>query len=518
MRYQDIKWEDEDSDFGSESNSPSTKKNPVEDISFADLLQQEKTSDDELDLRVGRQVTGVISVISPTSDIVLIELDPQHTGVMDKNQIVNEEGQLQYQVGDSIKAYVAAATADEIQLTLRMAASKVALDDLHAAKNSQLPIRGKVTAENKGGFEVTIMGKRCFCPVSQMDTRFVANKLEFMGRELDFLIEKIEEGGRNIVVSRSKLLKREAEQKIEELIARQDQEIILDGSVVDVRDYGAFVDIGGFEGFLHVSEMSYSRVNRAGEFLQKGDKVRVKLLKIEMTADGKRRISLSMKAIQEDPWATIRDSVEVAKSYKGKVMRLETFGAFVQILPGIEGLIHVSEMSWEKRVNHPQEILKVGDEVQVRVLDINDAQQKLSLSLKNVEEDPWRNADEKYAPGTQVTGTVQSLKGFGAFVQLAPGVVGLLPTEILKKAYGESFKKKASPPQEITVIVRELQLGEKKILLSLPNVEDDGDDIKAYHEYMQNQDEKVEKQKQQNTPRGTFGALLAQSLEKAKKS
>ena len=175
-------------------------------------------------------------------------------------------------------------------------------------------------------------------------------------------------------------------------------------------------------------------------------------------------------------------------------------------------------MSWEKRINHPQEILKVGDEVQVRVLDINDAQNKLSLSLKNVDEDPWRLAEERYAVGTQVTGTVQSLKGFGAFVQLAPGVVGLLPTEILKKAYGESFKKKASPPQEITVVVRELQLADKKILFSLPNIENDDDDIQAYHEYMQNQDDKVEKQKQQNTPRGTFGALLAQSLEKAKKS
>lgn len=526
MRYQDIKWEDEDSDFGSEtSNKKNSRKQldspaaaqQVDDSSFADLLNQESQSLPELDLRVGKQVTGQISVISSNSDTVLIELDPQHTAVMDKNQILNEAGELLYRVGDSIKAYVASTNGDEIHLSLRMATSKMAMEDLYTAKNNQLPVKGKVTGENKGGFEVTILGKRCFCPVSQIDSRFVANKLEFLGRELEFLIEKIEEGGRNIVVSRSKLLRREAEQKIEELEARQDQEIILDGTVSDVRDYGAFVDVGGFEGFLHVSEMSYSRVNRASEFLQKGDKIRVKLIKIETTADGKKRISVSMKAIQEDPWSSVRAYLEVGKSYTGKVTRLETFGAFVQVLPGLEGLIHISEMSWEKRVHHPEEILKVGDEVQVRVLDIQDAQQKLSLTLKNVEEDPWRLAGERFAVGTLASGQVQSLKGYGAFVQLAPGVVGLLPTEILKKAYGESYKKKASPPQEINIVVRELDLANKKILLSLPEVKDDSDDIQAYHEYMQNQEEKNEKKKQEQSPRGTFGALLAQSLEKAKK-
>ncbi len=510
MRYQDIKWEDDDSDFDKKGE----KK--AEELSFADLLQQESADIEELDIRVGRQVTGVISVISSTSDNVLIELDAQHTGVMDKNQIVNEEGELQYRVGDSIKAYVVSTSGDEIHLSLRMSQSKMALDDLYAARQNQLPVLGKVVGENKGGFEVTIMGKKAFCPVSQIDSRFVTNKLEFLGKEYVFLIEKIEEGGRNIVVSRAKLLKREAEEKIKELEARQDQEIILDGTVSDVRDYGAFVDIGGFEGFLHVSEMSYTRVSRAQEFLQKGDKVRVKVLKIETTAEGKRRISLSMKAIQEDPWSTAEQDLERGKSYNGKVMRLETFGAFVQVLPGIEGLIHVSEMAWDKRVNHPQEILKVGDTVSVRILDIQPATQKVSLSLKNVEEDPWLHLEERFPLQSTATGTVQSLKGFGAFVQLVPGVVGLLPVEILKKAYGESYKKKASPPQELTVVIRELDLAGKKILLSLPDIKDDNEDIQAYHEYMQSQE--TTKKKEQPAPTGSFGALLAKSLEKAKKS
>jgi small subunit ribosomal protein S1 len=508
MRYQDIQWEDEDSGFD-DKKKPSADK----EASFEELLAQDTDSNSsEIEIRVGRQVSGTVTSISQHSDTVLIALDALHTAVMDKNQIVDENGEFRYHVGDKITAYVTSKTEDEILLSLRMGQSKNPLEDLLMARNSQLPVKGKVTGENKGGFEVTVMGKRAFCPVSQMDSRFVANKAEYMGKEFDFLIEKVEEGGRNVVVSRSKLLKKESEGKINELQARLDREVIMDGEVREVKDFGAFVDLGGFDGFLHVSEISYARINRAGEFLSKGDKVRVKVLRIESTDDGKKRISLSMKAIQEDPWAAIGAKYETGKSYGGTVSRLETFGAFVALEPGVEGLIHISEMSWEKRVHHPSDVLKVGDTVNVRILDIRPAEQKLSLSLKNIEEDPWASAEAKYAAGTQFNGTVQSLKGFGAFVEIAPGVVGLVPTEILKKAHGESYKKKASPPQELNVVVRELNLAERKILLSLPEIKDDSDDIAAYHEYMQSQDSKTSAKAAAPQNRGTFGDLLAAKL------
>ena len=513
MRNQDIKWEEEDSTLNQGSLSPSQQA--AEELSFADLLKQDKSP--EVEIRRGSQVTGIISVISATSDNVLVELDAQHTGVMDKNQLLDDKGEQKYQVGDKITAYVSSTTADEIHLSLHLASGKQSFDDLLTARNLQLPVKGKVTGENKGGFEVTLMGKRAFCPVSQIDTRFVTNKLEFMGRELNFLIEKIEEGGRNIVVSRAKLLRQEAELKIAELLERKDQEIILDGTVTDLRDYGAFVDLGGFDGFLHVSEMSYARVNRASDFLQKGDQIRVKILKIEMTADGKRRISVSMKAIQEDPWATISSRYEIGKSYSGLVMRLETFGAFVSLEPGVEGLVHISEMSWEKRINHPNEILKPTDKVDVRILDIQAGNQKMSLTLKNIEADPWASVESKFPVGTVVKGSIESLKGFGAFVQLVPGVVGLVPTEILKRAYGEAFKKKASPPLEIEVVVRELNMPERKILLSLPEIKDDAEDIQAYREYMRNQEDRSQKE-QAKIPRGSFGDVLAASLEGKKKA
>lgn len=513
MRYQDIQWEDEDSGFDDKKKKAVTEK----EASFEELLASEAGQVDEVEVRVGRQVTGTITSISQHSDTVLIALDAIRTAVMDKNQIVNEAGEFEFHVGDKITAYVVSKNEDEILLSRRMGTQKSSLEDLVMARNSQLPVKGKVTGENKGGFEVTLMGKRAFCPVSQIDSKFVSNKAEYMGKEFTFLIEKVEEGGRNIVVSRSKLLKQESEAKIAELEQRLDREVILDGEVREVKDFGAFVDLGGFDGFLHVSEMSYARINRASEFLTKGDKVRVKVLRIETTADGKKRISLSMKAIQDDPWATIGSKYESGKSYAGTVTRLENFGAFVALEPGVEGLIHVSEMSWEKRIHHPNEILKVGDSVNVRIIDIKTAEQKLSLSLKNIEADPWANAEAKYASGTTFTGTVQSLKGFGAFVEIAPGVVGLVPTEILKKAYGESFKKKASPPQELNVVVRDLNLEERKILLSLPEIKDDSDDIAAYHEYMQSQESKASVKAQAPQNRGTFGDLLAAKLEKGKK-
>ncbi len=516
MRYQDIQWEDEDNGFEEKSkNKASTEK----ELSFEELLAQDGSDQDEIEIRVGRQVTGTITTISTHSDTVLISLDAIHTAVMDKNQIVNDAGEFEFHVGDKITAYVVSKSEDEILLSRRMNQSKTSLEDLVMARNSQLPVKGKVTGENKGGFEITVMGKRAFCPVSQIDSKFVSNKAEYMGREFNFLIEKVEEGGRNIVVSRSKLLKIEGEQKIVELEQRlaKDSEVILDGVVRETKDFGAFVDLGGFDGFLHVSEMSYARINRASEFVTKGDKVRAKVLRIETTTDGKKRISLSMKAIGEDPWANIGTKYEAGKSYAGTVTRLENFGAFVALEPGVEGLIHVSEMSWEKRVHHPSDILKTGDNVNVRIIDIKTGEQKLSLSLKNIEEDPWAKAEDKYANGTKFTGTVQSLKGFGAFVEIAAGVVGLVPTEILKKAYGESFKKKASPPQELEVVVRDLNLAERKILLSLPEIKDDSEDIAAYQEYMQSQESKASQKAQAPQNRGTFGDLLKAQLDKSKK-
>lgn len=507
MKYKDIKWEDEDSGFD-ELESNKAARQEVESDDFARLMAE--TEIHSLDLRTGQQVTGTILSINSNSDTVLIELDPQHTGVMDFHQIIDEQGEQKYFPGDQITAYVVSRKGGEVTLSMNLSQSQQSIQDLRLAWQNQVPVKGKVTGENPGGFDVQVMGKRCFCPVSQMDTRYVQVKSEYIGKEFNFLIEKIEEGGRNIVLSRSKLLQKEAELRIAELENQLNQDVILEGTISEVRDYGAFVDIGGIEGFLHVSEMSYTRISRVSDFVAKGDRIRVKVIKIE-NVDGKRRISLSAKAVEEDPWLNASHDFKEDESYKGRVMRLESYGAFVELKPGIEGLLHVSEMSWEKRVHHPQDVLKVGDFVNVRVLNIDPNQKKISLSLKNIEDDPWAEIESKFPVGENVSGRVEQLKGFGAIVQLQPGITGLVPLATLKKAYGESYRKKSSPPKELDVVIRSIDTTERKILLSLKDIADDEQENAAeIREYLKGQDSK--KFPGDVKKRGTFGDLLAAKL------
>ena len=260
MRYDDIKWED-DEEFEGEKKKSEAK--PKEEESFADLFAASEGDFDRQPIRVGGKVTGTISSINEDSQTVLVELDPLHTGVIDRQDLLEQDGSFKYHAGDQISAYVISRKGGEILLSTTMSNSSQSLDDLRLAKDNELPVTGKVTGENKGGFEVTIMNKKCFCPVSQIDTRFVQNKADYIGKEFNFIIEKVEEGGRNIVVSRSKLLKKEAAIKIQELEERISDDLILDGTVSELRDYGAFVDLGGMDGFLHVSELSYSRVTTA---------------------------------------------------------------------------------------------------------------------------------------------------------------------------------------------------------------------------------------------------------------
>ena len=268
------------------------------------------------------------------------------------------------------------------------------------------------------------------------------------------------------------------------------------------------------DGFLHISEMSYARLSRASDFLARGDKIRVKVLKVE-TVDDKKRISLSMKATEDDPWMTAQEKYKDGENYSGKVMRLESFGAFVELEPGVEGLVHISEMSWVKRIHHPADILKVGDRVSVRILSLDSNLKKISLSLKNIDDDPWLKITENYALGSTHTGKVERLKGFGAIVELEEGLSGLLPLGTLKKAFGESYRRESSPPKEIQVLIRDINLEEKKILLGLPNVEEENSDQEDYKEYLNQQKEK--KPKDTSNQRGTFGDILASKLDKLKK-
>ncbi len=498
-----IQWEDDDSDFG--------RIEVKEDQSDFSQLLEEKGDEADFVFR-GQKITGIVLLIPVASHDILIDLGGKNSGVMDRNELLDAEGQLKVKVGDSIEAYVVSKKGGEIVLSYSMAQSIRSAEDLQNAYSQKSPVKGKVLKINKGGFEVLVLGKHCFCPVSQMDTRFVETPEQFLNKDLEFMITEYGENGRNIVLSRSKLLKIQAELRLKDLVASLTPETILDGTVTEVRDFGAFVDIGGVDGLVHISELSYQRIERASDFVKRGEKVRVKVLKIANDAAGKPKISLSMKAAMRDPWEDMHDHIKGGENYTGRVTRLMNFGAFIELKPGIEGLLHVSEMSWVKRVHHPSDVVKVGDSVTVTVKDIDTVTKRISLTMKQIEDDPWFKATEHFPIGKTLMGKIERLKNFGAILVLADGVTGLIPLSTIKRKFGEAYKSSCVPGKDLEVRIQDVSPSERKILLTLPGLGEEDADKKDFLEYVRSEQEKAAVVPQDAARQGSFGALLNAKL------
>lgn len=505
-----IQWEDEDSDFDEDSQLQAE----ADRAEFADLLATDQP-DREPVIRDGEKISGIISRIPPQSGDVIVEISSRHTGLLDKQDITDADGKLTHQEGDTIEAWVTRGKDGAIQLTVSMSKSAQAARDLETAYHGRIPVKGRVVKENKGGFEVNLMNRTAFCPVSKMDTSYIENKTEWIGRELTFLIDKFDASGRNLVVDRRRLLEQEAAEKLARLREELTPDTILDGTVKDLKDFGAIVDLGGMEGMVHISEVSWARVARIQDYLSRGEKVRVKVLSIEENDSGRPRISLSMKAVEQDPWLTAAAEIKPGDSTTGKVTNLTAFGAFVEIRPGIEGMIHISEMSWEKRIMHPSEVVQTGDEVSVRILSIDENARKIALTLKDAAGDPWERTRTDLVPGTIVDGQVEKLKGFGAIIAVAPGLSGLLPLGTMKAAHGEGYRRHCSPPKAFPVEILSIDDEDKKILLGIPGIRQDKEEQEAFAEY-----QKTESTQRDNKPSasGSFGELLAAKLADAKKS
>lgn len=508
-KFNDFQWEDE------ETTTTSQPQAAASDDEFEALLANEAVQ--RVAVYNGAQVEGTILSLSSGSDTILVEISASQTGVMDKADLLEEDGTLKYKEGDAISAYVV-STKQGIQLSRSLGKSHQAGKDLELAQANRVPVKGKVVKDVKGGFEVMILNKRAFCPVSQIDSKYVEQKADYINKDFDFIVEKVEGNGRNIVVSRTALLKEKARLRTDELKAKVGTEEILSGSVTDLRDYGALVDIGGVEGFLHVSEISYARISRPSDILSRGENIKVKLLSIDDSGD-RPRISLSMKAVDQDPWLTVRERFKESENYSGKVLSFGKHGAFVQLEPGVDGMIHLSEMSWEKRVHDPSEVLSIGAMVSVRVLSIDSDQKRISLSLKDIQDDPWQGVAEDFKPGTATEVTIERLKGFGAIATLRAGVTGLIPMKTLKAAFGEGYRKHCSPPKSLSAIVAKVELDQKKVLLTLPDVEDTAEDDTDYREFLATKKPATsEASGQKGNKRGSFGDLLAAAQAKKGKS
>jgi small subunit ribosomal protein S1 len=363
--------------------------------------------------KAGQQVSGKVVAIG--AETVFVDVGAKTEAVMDRGQLTDDEGQLTVEMGSTVTARVAEASEGSIVLRTKMGRGADPSAELAQAQTLGIPVPGTVVAVNKGGVEVEVLGQRAFCPISQLEARYVEDPAEYIGRKLDFRVTRHEAGRggtANIVVSRRALLEEETAKRAAETRALLEVDKVMSGTVTRLMDYGVFVDLGGLEGMLHVSELGFGHVDHPSEVLSAGQMVEVKVLKIEPSDDPKRpdRISLSLKALQDDPWDTAVRQLSVGQRLKGKVVRTQPFGAFVSLPSGIEGLVHVSEMVGDRRVAHAKEVVSAGDEVEVAVMEIDPERHRVALSMKAAKQDAENAQAADYRPTSE--------KSFGTFADL----------------------------------------------------------------------------------------------------
>lgn len=402
-------------------------------------------------------LTGRIANIG--SQDILIDFDGKSLGSMPLGEVGKDET---YNIGDSVE--VAVIGQDE-RLGLLVVSRKKArqIFTLRGMSPGKV-VEGLVTGMNKGGLEVDIDGLRGFIPASQVDLHFLKDISSLIGQNIRAEVSKFEPDDQNIVLSRRKVLLREADETKARMFGELEIGQLRKGTVKSLTEYGAFVDLGGVDGLLHVSDMSWGRVQKPEDVVKVGEEVEVKVIKIQRD---KHKVSLSLKQAKPNPWSSAGDRYHPGDKVAGRVVRLTNFGAFVELEPGIEALLPTSELSWTKRVRHVQEVVKEGDVVEVGVLSVDVEKQRISLSLKAMREDPWSVAAEKYAPGSKIKGKVVRTTEFGAFVELEDGIDGLMHISELSDQRVKSVTDKVKPGDEVEVRVLGVDLEKKKISLSM---------------------------------------------------
>ncbi|MCR5812937.1 MAG: 30S ribosomal protein S1 [Desulfovibrio sp.] len=424
---------------------------------FAALFEQHSAVN--VRLAPGQKVSG--TVIDISGDNVFVDVGIKVDGIMDRKDILNAEGEEIVKVGDSIEGWIVKMNSHEVYISRSMSGSGLAA--LEDACASAIPVDGRVQGTCKGGYTVDVLGKRAFCPGSQMEA--LGEGDDITGRTMQFLIMRVENHGRNIIVSRRALIDRERSENLEKVLADLKVGDTVEGKISRLVPFGAFVELApSVEGLIHISELAWSRVATADEAVSVGDLVRAKVIGITKTEKGT-RISLSRKQAEGDPWNSLGDRLEAGQIVQGKVVRLAPFGAFVEILPGIEGMVHVSEMAWGRRVNKPEEVVSPGETVTVKILEINGESRRIALSIRDAQGDPWADVPERFAPGTVVQGSVDSQSSYGIFVNLAPAVTGLLPMQNLKNAKNQAELKALKKGDPISVVVQRIDSEARKISL-----------------------------------------------------
>jgi small subunit ribosomal protein S1 len=407
---------------------------------------------------------------------VFVDAGMKIDAVVERGELLDAEQNLVCAQGDELELYVAAVSESEIRLSRAISGAGGA-QMLRDAQKSGVPVEGKVKEVCKGGYTVEVLQRRAFCPQSQIDLTPADDPAAHVGATYQFLVTRFEERGRNIVVSRRALLDRELDVLRKQFMETLKPGDVLDGKVSRIMPFGAFVAIGpGVEGMVHVSEISWSKTAAPGDVLAPGDRLRVKVIGIDAPEGAKQpRIGLSIRQLEEDPWMGVDQRIKEGDIVRGKSTRCATFGAFVEIAPGIEGMVHISEMSYTRRVNKTEDMVKPGDVVTVVVKAVDPEKKRISLSMRDAEGDPWAEVLERFPTGKRVEGVLEKKEKFGYFVRLAPGITGLLPLGSIRRSGAAAEIEKAKEGDTLLVAVEEVNVQRRRISLGAASAEDEGD-------------------------------------------
>jgi small subunit ribosomal protein S1 len=422
---------------------------------FADLFAQQKTGPM---LQVGQVVKG--RVIQIGADSIFVDVQGKGEAMIARAELEDESGTLQVAVGDEVEATVL-STDGEVRLSRKLLKGAQAREMLQISVENGVPVEGKVTGVIKGGYEVMVAGLRAFCPFSQIDIRRVESSDAFLNHVLEFRVTRYDEKGRNIVLSRRQLLEVEAAKAAEETKKKLVPDAVLPGTITSIAEFGVFVDLGGIQGLVPLSELSHIRVSKLTDRFQIGQAVTVKVLRVDPQ---KGKVTLSLKALEGDPWLTISDQLRERQIVQGRIVRATDFGVFVELLPGVDGLLHLSEIPRNQQ-GQIKEAAAVGGELAVMILAIDLSKHRLSLALAPEGLVPGQEAEELQA-GAVKTGTVERIEQFGLFVRLGPGQVGLLPNAEMGTPRGTDHRKDFPPGTEVKVVVVGIEEGGKRIRLS----------------------------------------------------
>jgi small subunit ribosomal protein S1 len=420
------------------------------------------------------------TVLGITSKEVIIDFGYKSEGIVPIEQFQAPSGEITVQIGDVVDVMIehGAPVEGYVLLSHTRAARLRIWDNLEKAYNEQLILSGRVLGRVKGGLAVDI-GIKAFMPGSQADPRPVHNLDSLVGQDIPVKIIKLNRRRGNVVVSRKMAVEEEINVRKNVTLEHLQEDAVVTGVVKNLTDYGAFIDLGGIDGLLHVTDMSYGRVTHPSELLHVGDEIPVKVLKFDRARE---RVSLGIKQLEPDPWETVSERYTVNSRVIGRVVNVTDYGAFVELEPGVEGLIHISEMTWSRRMKHPSKVVKPGDQVEAVVLEVHSKDRRISLGLKQLEPNPWTTIDSRYSVGSVVEGRVRNMTDFGAFIEIEEGIDGLVhvsdlswtkrvkhPSEILKKG------------QVVQAVILNIDSAQHRLSLGVKQLQPD-----AWETYFQN--------------------------------